>query len=98
MYKTLVILKKRQSLLEAQQMAYQEFMPFFTMWHDYITRMTGAPLRELYAAEGLNAWLIRVEIEAREEKLAEIKRWVAEYIQSDRLPVFTEQPWLIFSN
>jgi len=64
-------------------MAYQEFMPFFTMWHDYVTRMTGAPLRELYAAEGLNAWLIRVDVEAREEKLTEIERWTAQHIHSE---------------
>ncbi len=84
MYNTLVILKKRQSLLEAQQMAYQEFVRLFNEWHDYIIRMTGGPLRELYAAEGLNAWLIRVDIEAREEKMVEIKRWVGQYIKSDR--------------
>lgn len=83
MYKTLTILKKRQSLLEAQQMAYQEFMPFFTMWHDYVVQMTNVPLRELYVAEGLNAWLIRVEIEAREKNMAEIEQWVTEHIQSD---------------
>ncbi len=82
MYETLVILKKRQSLLEAQQMAYQEFMPFFTQWHDYIIRMTGAPLREMYAPEGLNGWLIRVDVEAREEKMAEIRQW-AKRVQSD---------------
>ncbi len=84
MYQTFIILKKRQSLLEAQQMAYQEFVRLFNEWHDYIIRMTGGPLRELYAAEGLNAWLIRVEIETREEKMAEIKRWTERYIESDR--------------
>ncbi|SRR6266568_4310062 len=88
MHKTLIILKKRQSLLEAQQMAYQEFIPFFNEWHDYITRMTGAALRELYAAEGLNGWLIRVEIEVREEKMEEIKRWATEHVQSDQIPGF----------
>ena len=80
---TLVILKKRQSLLEAQRMANQEFAQFFAMWHDYITHMTSAPLRELYAAEGLNAWLIRIDVEVREEKMEEIERWTEEHIQSD---------------
>ncbi|SRR5258708_3931368 len=83
MYQTLVILKKRQSLLEAQQMAYQEFAQFFAMWHDYVTRMTGAPLREMYAPEGLNAWLIRVDVEAREEKMTEIERWAEQHTESD---------------
>ena len=86
MHETLVILKKRQSLLEAQQMASQEFVQFFNKWHDYITRMTGAPLREMYAPEGLNAWLIRVDVEAREEKLTEIKLWSAVHVASDLLP------------
>ncbi|SRR5260221_217897 len=92
MYETLVILKKRGSLLEAQQMAYQEFAQFFTVWHDYITHMIGAPLRELYAAEGLNAWLIRIDVVAREEKMAEIKRWALEHTESDRLPGIAKTP------
>src|SRR5260221_567168 len=92
MHETLIILKKRQSLLEAQQMAYQEFVAFFNEWHDYITRMTGAPLRELYAAEGLNAWLIRVDVEAREEKLTEIKLWSAVHVASDLLPGIAKAP------
>ncbi len=92
MHETLIILKKRQSLLEAQQMASQEFVAFFNVWHDYIIRMTGAPVRLLYAAEGLNAWIIRVDVEAREEKLAEIKRWTIQHVESDRLPGIGKTP------
>jgi hypothetical protein len=88
MHDALLILKLRVSLLEAQQMSNQEFVRFFNEWHDYITRMTGAPLRERYAAEGMNAWLIRVDVEAREEKMSAIKRWAAEHIQSDYVPEF----------
>ena|SRR5258708_37789352 len=86
MHEQLVILKKRQSLLEAQQMAYQEFVAFFNEWHDYITRMTGAPLRQMYAAEGLDAWLIRIDVEAEREKMSLIRLWVTERTQSDHLP------------
>ena len=80
-----LILKKRRVAQEAQQAAQKDFDKLFAAWHPYIDSCRHYVLRELYAAEGIIAYAIRVDFTdfMAPGKEAEIRRWVAEHISSD---------------
>src|SRR5438309_11426278 len=78
------ILKRRKDVIEARQAAEKEYDLFFATYHQHIGQSTHFTLLELFADYGEIGYLIRIQVEAPEQKMLEIKDWTGTHIHSDR--------------
>lgn len=83
-FEQFIILKCHENVLAAKEQAEAEYNTFFAEFHPHIHRSTHVILRERFAHLGQIGYLIHVEVEATELKMAEIKLWTDGHIHSDK--------------